>query len=151
MLCKPLLATFIRKKLMTNDNNLCFTKRMTVYSGLLVFFALAIAPETSLAADYCYRHIKNDSNTDYELFVCNTHDDCSRYAVNGHSSAAIAIPDDVKKLKLRRTENGHRDVTFQYRSGCQISRVDGHTLHDYWQKDWITVNEPADGDIYIHK
>lgn len=136
-------------------------------------------PSTGEAADYCWRHIYNKTPRTYTLAMCNRNRDCKMYTVGPKAAVKFGIPDDRqlaflcegKSAKRRIVNLGggsktlridcekfYPPVNFDFHPPkfspgdyCHISRVNGNDLGSYGQKTWLTVNEPANGDILIYR
>lgn len=152
-------------------------KKMAV-ANLLVLAAV-IMSTSSQAAEYCYRHIYNNSSTPHLLVLCNRNDDCSPYNVPAGKAVKYAIPDDVRFSTIFQNESCEEpcrglfrkesmsftveQLFFFYRSDsavweknetCRINKVgwEGeYSLDNYPQKAWIDFNEPSNGDINIRE
>ena len=148
---------------MKNLKNRLFSAK-TCATGMLCSGALFAAAGTANAADYCARHVYNDSAKDVNLRLCNTHGDCKLYTAPAGGAVAYNIPYDVNYIQVGLPsgfmvqflfkETGNIDTLF--RGDCwwtEITHVGynrNRNLDSYPEKDEVSVNNPADGDVRIH-
>lgn len=152
--------------------------RTMVVPVILVMLACVGASGPSMAADNCNRHIYNQTNRTLHFMICNTAHECGDYPVPPNSKVAIGIPRDIaySLLSFPRYDvpnSIHRYVVMKHNANmagdmCHIESVVDQrwapgcknprtckvetkysSLRRYPQKSWLTVNEPADGDIQI--
>jgi len=142
--------------------------KMVSLSVCLLAVSSSLLVSSSKAADYTIRHIYSKHPANFIFEICNTHHDCSEYPVPSRGNAGLAIPDDVLvgRLYYRGSTRNQFVLSVRYAGGARIAQVctelnntipgavkpnsnNCASLDNYYDKFWITVNNPADGDIKI--